>query len=453
MPRALRRTALALTGLILAAATLTAVAAAGVTAAMTASFAALPPDPPAAGWPAPRPVPPGPHRVAVLAGPDGSVVGDVLAPYEVFARSEQFAVFTVSTARVPVALSGGLHLLPDYTVSELDRRPDLAPEVVVVPAFVDPAAASAAPLRDWLARQAARGARILGVCSGVEVVAAAGLLDGRAATTHWSNLDRLRGSRPAVRWQAGRRYVDDGPFTTTAGVTSGVVGALHVMQLLAGPAEAARIGGRLHFPGWSPTAGTAIDALSLRPGDLPYALNAAFPLGRPTLAVGLVDGVGELDAAALFELYGGTANAAALVALGTGRTVTTAHGMTLVVVAASDADADADRFLVPGVRDPAAVDPALTGWAQARKLRIELPHAAQRPDEFSFDPVLRDLAAHTDRATALASARFTEYPTDQLTLDGPAWPWRPTLLLALTLALATAVGLLPLLLSRPRRRA
>jgi transcriptional regulator GlxA family with amidase domain len=69
-----------------------------------------------------------------------------------------------------------------------------------------------------------------------EVLASAGLLDGRPATSHWLALIGLWSSYPAVRWQDGVRYVDDGDLITTAGVLSGVDGALRVVERMLGPA-------------------------------------------------------------------------------------------------------------------------------------------------------------------------------------------------------------------------
>lgn len=80
---------------------------------------------------------------------------------------------------------------------------------------------------------------------------------------------------------------------------------------------------------------------------------------------------------------------------------------------------------------------------------MAVPRAA--PGEFAFDPVLRDLAAHTDRATARTTAKYTEYPDGHLRLTGGAWPWRPTLLCAATLMVAAGLGLLPTLISSRRR--
>jgi transcriptional regulator GlxA family with amidase domain len=136
--------------------------------------------------------------VAVVVGQTGSVVTDVLAPYEVFARSTRFHVYTVSEHRSPVVLTGGLPVLPDHTYRDVDSGAVRQPDVVVVPAVAEPTGDREAPMRSWVARQAARGARILGVCSGSHVLATAGVLDGRRATSFWMRLGSLRDDYPGV---------------------------------------------------------------------------------------------------------------------------------------------------------------------------------------------------------------------------------------------------------------
>jgi hypothetical protein len=69
----------------------------------------------------------------------------------------------------------------------------------------------------------------------------------------------------------------------------------------------------------------------------------------------------------------------------------------------------------------------------------------------SFGPLLRDLAAHADKATARSTAKNTEYPTAHLQLAGSAWPWRPTALAALTIAAAIGAALLPAAAARRHR--
>ena len=74
---------------------------------------------------------------------------------------------------------------------------------------------------------------------------------------------------------------------------------------------------------------------------------------------------------------------------------------------------------MPGARNLDEAGPRLAGWAAGRGLGVEL---LQADGEFSFDAMLRDLAAHAGRATASVTAKSIEYPTGHLRLAGPAWP-------------------------------
>jgi hypothetical protein len=221
-------------------------------------------------------------------------------------------------------------------------------------------------------------------------------------------------------------------------VTSGVFGALRLVQQLAGATEAQRVGRELAYPGWSLDGPTGIPAQRPAPRDLTNLLAALAPWRRPALGVGLAEGVGELDVAAPFEVYA-TSFAARTVPIAAGHTVTTRHGLRLIAAPADATAPRVDRLIMPGVHSPDQAGPQLAGWAASRGLEIEL---LQADGEFSFDAMLRDLAAHADRATAHVTGKSIEYPTGHLRLSGPAWPWRPTTLLGLTVAAAIAAGFL-----------
>lgn len=385
--------------------------------------------------------------VAVVVGAHGTVGSDVMAPYEVFARSNQFSVFTVAATAAPAPLEGGTSLVPAHTFADVDSGRVRRPDVVVVPALSEPTGPEEAPLRQWVVAQSRAGAHILGVCNGAKVLAATGLLDGHRATSHWSTITGLRKSRPAVHWVRGQRYVQEGPLTTTAGVTSGIPGALAVIDQLGGPAEAARVGQAVHFPGWSLDGSTAIPAQHFAVSDLPVGLNAVLPWGRPTVGVGLADGVGEIDAAAAFEVYSMSA-AARTVALAAGPTVTTRHGLVLTATPLT-AVRSLDRLIVPGAATADAVDPGLRSWAAGRHLTVEPLHGAA--GELGFDAALQDLAAHAGRPTARAAAKMLDYPTPLLPDTSSRSSWRAPALLVLTVLLAAGVGALPTALRRTVR--
>jgi hypothetical protein len=141
------------------------------------------------------------------------------------------------------------------------------------------------------------------------------------------------------------------------------------------------------------------------------------------------------------DLYSGSSLATRTVPIGAGNTVTTRHGITLVVEPAATAPR-ADRLIVPGVTTTDRIDPRIMGWAAGHALEVERPSLGSA-HEFGFDPMLRDLAEHGDRASALMAAKFSEYPSTQLQLSGAAWPWRPTALFGAALLLCLGIGLLP----------
>jgi hypothetical protein len=176
-----------------------------------------------------------------------------------------------------------------------------------------------------------------------------------------------------------------------------------------------------------------------------------FPWLRPTVGVGLVVGVGELEVAAPFEVYA-SSFAARAVPIAAEAIVTSRHGLRLVATPANPGVPRVDRLVVPGVGRPEEVGSRLLGWAADRGLKVELPNGGQAAGEFSFDAMLGDLAGHSDRTTARVTAKSIEYPTEQLELAGAGWPWRPTALLVLTATAAIGVALVPAAASRRSRR-
>ena len=93
---------------------------------------------------------------------------------------------------------------------------------------------------DWLRRQGATARRVASVCSGAFLLAEAGLLDGRRATTHWQRSDAFARLYPQVRMEADRIYVRDGPVWTSAGITAGIDLALAMIEEDLGEAVARR---------------------------------------------------------------------------------------------------------------------------------------------------------------------------------------------------------------------
>ncbi|MFF5171580.1 GlxA family transcriptional regulator [Micromonospora sp. NPDC000089] len=195
-----------------------------------------------------------PHRVAVLTVDQG--VGlDLGTPAQVFGAARTgdgtplYTVGTCTGGGRPVRSSGGYQVLPDHDLGLV-----AAADTVVVPGVdggppltdgtVDPEVTAA--LR--AARE--RGARIMSICTGAFVLAAAGLLDGRPATTHWAYAERFRRLYPAVDLDPEVLFIDDGDVLTSAGVAAGIDLCLHVVRTDHGSEVANRAARRCVVPPW-----------------------------------------------------------------------------------------------------------------------------------------------------------------------------------------------------------
>ena len=394
-----------------------------------------------------------PLVVAFVAGTSGTVASDLLAPYDVFASSPAFRAYVVSASARPVPLEGGPALVPTHTFAEVDANPSLTPDLVVVPALSKPVGTTESALRTWVSARHQAGARILGVCAGALVLAETGMLDGLHATSHWSRIGALRQSRPAVHWVTGRRWVEDGTVTTTAAVSSGVPAALHLVAELAGPAEAQRVADLHPELGWRPQQSTDIAKARFAASDWPVGLDFVEPWFRPTVGVALNDGVGELDATAAFEVYTQSA-AARTVALATGDTVRTRHGLVLLTTSTRHAPS-LSRVVVPGAD---RLDRGLRAWADSRDvdvepLRVDLGRGGGRHSGGGFVAALQNLTDHTDALTASSTAKMIGYPTTDVDLQDGHLRVRTILLAVTSLAFAVLVGLAPGLVLRRRRAA
>ncbi|MGW6545081.1 GlxA family transcriptional regulator [Streptomyces massasporeus] len=160
---------------------------------------------------------------------DGLQSLDVTGPLEVFAGADllvpgAYRIRTASLDGAPVRTTSGLTLVPDESLAGA-RDPD----ILLVPG--GPGSLRPDPrLVDWVRERGPRAGRLVSVCTGAAVLAGAGLLDGRRATTHWAYCDRLAREYPAVEIDPDPVYVRDGRISTSAGVTAGIDLALALVE-------------------------------------------------------------------------------------------------------------------------------------------------------------------------------------------------------------------------------
>ena len=172
-------------------------------------------------------------KVAIFLYADVDPI-DVSGPLDVFTMANEMApgsyqVFTVAASANNVATKQGiLTIKPRYTVQNCPQA-----DILVIPG------ASLIRLHelykeravmDWLKREAGGAQQVMSVCTGAFLLGKAGLLTGRKATTHWFALDSLQQEFPQTTAIQGARFVEDGKIITTAGVTSGLDGALHLVE-------------------------------------------------------------------------------------------------------------------------------------------------------------------------------------------------------------------------------
>jgi transcriptional regulator GlxA family with amidase domain len=177
------------------------------------------------------------HRVVALALPE-VVAFDLSIPAQVFGRfrdpsAYSFEICTPTPGSVPTTT--GFSIAVERGLEALDGA-----DSVVVPGYIwsDPLTGDVC---DALRRAAARGARMMSVCTGAFALAEAGLLDGRRAATHWAAAEYLAAEYPEVDVDPDVLYVDTGQVVTSAGLAAGIDMCLHVLRLDHGAEVAAAV--------------------------------------------------------------------------------------------------------------------------------------------------------------------------------------------------------------------
>jgi len=265
--------------------------------------------------PAPPPLDPTKKIAVVISGPRGVEIGDAMEAYEVLARSDLYNVYTVAAERKPLSMNpgptlggSGIDFIPHYSFADYDAQIGRAPDLIAIPYF-DPAydpVADAATL-DWIRTHFGSNTTILGICSGNIVLADTGLVAGRNATTNTGTFDRVQAASPTTNWLHNLRYVDDGNIVTASNLTSGIAGALHVVDREGGRAKALDVARQIGYahtevldePRFDPTD----EGLTLRLAD------AALSGPSERLGVVMYDGITELGVSGIVDPVLGSVSA------------------------------------------------------------------------------------------------------------------------------------------------
>jgi transcriptional regulator GlxA family with amidase domain len=193
-----------------------------------------------------------PHRIAVLVL-DQVVAFDLGTPPQVFnsaRRADKLPLYDVRVCGAgPVRSTAGFTVVPDFGLTGLATA-----DTIIVPGVGGGSTLADGTLPAEVTAElhgaAERGARIVSICTGASVLAAAGLLDGRPAATHWAWGKRIARLYPRVRWNLDVLFVDDGDILTSAGVGAGIDLCLHIVRGDHGAEVANRAARRCVVPPW-----------------------------------------------------------------------------------------------------------------------------------------------------------------------------------------------------------
>jgi len=162
-------------------------------------------------------------KAAILLFPGVQII-DYTGPYEVFGQA-RFDVFTVASSKDTLRTNMGMQVTPHHNFEDAPKA-----DVLIVPGGGVQNATNDEATLAWVRKAVDEAQYALTVCNGAFILAETGLLDGKRATTYYGLIDSLREAAPKVEVISDQRYVDNGKIITTAGLSSGIDGSLHVVS-------------------------------------------------------------------------------------------------------------------------------------------------------------------------------------------------------------------------------
>lgn len=183
---------------------------------------------------------------------DGVEVLDFAGPMEVFSYAG-FKVFTVAKTKTPLTSQGILKVIPEYSIAD-------APPADIFAVFGgnDEVAADDPEVISWIKSRDKATKSYLSVCTGAFILGKAGLLDRLQVTTFHRSIDNLQRAVPTAKVLKNVRYVDNGRIITTAGISAGIDGALHLVAKIKGKAAAIEVAAHMEYDKYQPEQGLVV---------------------------------------------------------------------------------------------------------------------------------------------------------------------------------------------------
>jgi transcriptional regulator GlxA family with amidase domain len=244
---------------------------------------------------------------------DGVEILDFAGPAEVFSAASRygtnggenaFRVYTVSKTKDPILSQGFVRITPEYSFADSPK-----PDILILPGGGGSDLSKDPAWMEWVRTAGGGAEHVLTVCTGAFLAGKAGLLDGVEATTWYNAVPFLAEQFPNTRVQPGRRFIDSGKMVTTAGVSAGIDGSLHLVARLLGKYVADRTAEYMEYK-WSPESYLSARYAQLNPqldenGRTLQQASIAVREGRPEEAIAAYRALvakDKNDAAAWLEL-------------------------------------------------------------------------------------------------------------------------------------------------------
>jgi putative intracellular protease/amidase len=264
--------------------------------------------------------------IAIVGINDATETTDYLVPYGILRRADVADVSTLSTAEGVVKLFPVLKVQPDATIADFDARHPEGADYVIVPAMSrddDTAAVG------WIKAQAQKGAIIIGICAGAKVVAAAGLLDGRRATTHWYYLDEMLKRHPTIQYVPDRRMIVDRGVATTTGISASMPMMLTLIEAIAGRDKASEVARDLGVGKWDARHASGAFKFT-RPFATTVLGNKLAFWNRERLGIDLQPGMDEVSLALVADAWSRTYRSNAVTFVASTGAVETNNGIRII---------------------------------------------------------------------------------------------------------------------------
>lgn len=176
---------------------------------------------------------------------------DFTGPFEVFSittlpgqQEKPFCVHVFSESGEMVCARNGLAVKPAYSIVDVPKL-----DILIVPGGygAEEIEIHNEVLIAWIRKQSNKIRLIASVCTGAFLLAKAGLLNGKKATTHWMDIDRLAGEYPEINVQRGQKFIDEGRIITAAGISAGIDMSFHIIKSLLGSEVARSTAKRMEY--------------------------------------------------------------------------------------------------------------------------------------------------------------------------------------------------------------